>query len=310
MKTKTLSPVISTFRDNERDYKIGLTNNLVVRGRAYKTENPRDTVVDFFFVETYAEAEAIESEMKRAAKAEGLCSFPNSREWLKRTASAKDFWDRFAKKYAKRTVAEWEAYSPSQASKLRRELKNMKKSLRSKSDLTRKLKSKLNEKPKVVVKTETVDRYPLWPYCLVGMGLICFVLGDSVVNYASERIKAINAREANTDLTESEADKRLALADRHIVKVDGKLYWIKEGSVFSINKKHYMAKNSTSNQILENFVNDIHTKINSSNGDFKSHPIVGRLMNKPELKFDLFWRCLDAQVISKLSTTISWNSSA
>ena len=45
------------FRDNGMDYKFGITNNLVVRGRAYKTENPRDTVVDMFQVDTYAEAE-------------------------------------------------------------------------------------------------------------------------------------------------------------------------------------------------------------------------------------------------------------
>lgn len=95
------------FRDNERDYKIGLTNNLVVRGRAYKTENPRDTVVDYFFIETYAEAEAIESEMKKAARAEGRCSFDNSDEWLKRTDDSVGFWDRFIVEYAKKTHAEW-----------------------------------------------------------------------------------------------------------------------------------------------------------------------------------------------------------
>ena len=95
------------FRDNGMDYKIGLTNNLVVRGRAYKTENPRDTVVDYFFVETYAEAEAIESEMKKAARAAGICSFDNSDEWLKRTDISKDFWDKFVRNYAKKTHAEW-----------------------------------------------------------------------------------------------------------------------------------------------------------------------------------------------------------
>ena len=89
------------FRDNGMDYKIGLTNNLVVRGRAYKTENPRDTVIDYFFVETYAEAEAIEAEMKQAARAEGRCSFDNSDEWLQRTADSSAFWDRFFEKHAK-----------------------------------------------------------------------------------------------------------------------------------------------------------------------------------------------------------------
>ena len=103
------------FRDNERDYKIGLTNNLVVRGRAYKTENPRDTVVDYFFCETYAEAEAIEAEMKEAARAEGICSFDNSDEWLERTEKTEAFWDRFVKKYAKRTKAEWDGYEPHQS---------------------------------------------------------------------------------------------------------------------------------------------------------------------------------------------------
>ncbi len=98
------------FRDNGMDYKIGLTNNLVVRGRAYKTENPRDTVVDYFQVETYAEAEAIEDEMKKAARAEGRCSFDNSDEWLVRDnlGFSEDFWRRFVQKYAKKTHAEWD----------------------------------------------------------------------------------------------------------------------------------------------------------------------------------------------------------
>lgn len=107
------------FRDNEQDFKIGLTNNLVARGRAYKTENPRDTVLDYFSVETYAQAEAIEADMKRAAKAEGLCSFSNSREWLVRTEETKAFWNRFKAKYASMTYSEWENASNSEASRLK-----------------------------------------------------------------------------------------------------------------------------------------------------------------------------------------------
>jgi hypothetical protein len=103
------------FRDNERDYKIGLTNNLVVRGRAYKTENPRDTVVDYFYCESYNEAEAIEAEMKQAARAEGLCAFDNSNEWLKRIDYTKAFWSQFVKKYAKKTKAEWDEHEPHQS---------------------------------------------------------------------------------------------------------------------------------------------------------------------------------------------------
>ena len=38
------------FRDNGMDYKIGLTNDIVRRNGEYRTENPRDTVVDHFFV--------------------------------------------------------------------------------------------------------------------------------------------------------------------------------------------------------------------------------------------------------------------
>ena len=104
---KTSIPGYIYFRDNGMDYKIGLTNNLVVRGRAYKTENPRDTVVDYFQVETYAEAEAIEDEMKKAARAEGRCSFDNSDEWLVRTEDSVEFWGRFVKEYAKKTHDEW-----------------------------------------------------------------------------------------------------------------------------------------------------------------------------------------------------------
>ena len=59
VEDKTSIPGYIYFRDNERDYKIGLTNNLQVRGRAYKTENPRDTVVDSFSVDTYAVAQKL-----------------------------------------------------------------------------------------------------------------------------------------------------------------------------------------------------------------------------------------------------------
>ena len=107
LEDKNTIPGYLYFRDNERDHKIGLTNNLVVRGRAYKTENPRDTVLDYFSVETYAQAEAIEAEMKEAARAEGLCSFDNSDEWLERTDNTKAFWNRFVLKYAKKTHEEW-----------------------------------------------------------------------------------------------------------------------------------------------------------------------------------------------------------
>ena len=95
------------FRDNGMDYKIGLTNNIERRTGEYRTENPRDTVVDHFFCETYAEAEAIEAEMKQAARAEGLCAFDNSDEWLVRTEETKDFWNRFVKQYARKTYGEW-----------------------------------------------------------------------------------------------------------------------------------------------------------------------------------------------------------
>ncbi len=107
---KNALPGYVYFRDNGMDYKFGITNNPTRRGRDYKTENPRDTVVDCFFVETYAEAEAIEAEMKKAARAQGLCSFDNSNEWLERdhTDRAEAFWNRFVKKYAKKTHAEWD----------------------------------------------------------------------------------------------------------------------------------------------------------------------------------------------------------
>ena len=110
VEDKTSIPGYIYFRDNERDLKIGLTNNLVVRGAAYETHNPRDTVLDYFSVETYAQAEAIEAEMKQAASAEGRCSFPDHpkrKEWLVRTEETKAFWDRFKTKYAKKTYAEW-----------------------------------------------------------------------------------------------------------------------------------------------------------------------------------------------------------
>jgi hypothetical protein len=107
---KNTFPGYIYFRDNGMDYKIGLTNNLVVRGRSYKTANPRDTVVDCFFVETYTEAEAIEAEMKEAARAEGLCAFDNSDEWLQRTDDTEAFWNQFVKQHAKKTQAEWAAF--------------------------------------------------------------------------------------------------------------------------------------------------------------------------------------------------------
>lgn len=95
------------FRDNGMDYKFGITNNLVVRGRAYKTENPRDTVIDMFQVDTYAEAEIIEDEMRTAARAEDLCSFPNSAEWIIREEESKEFWSRYVLQYAKKTYQDW-----------------------------------------------------------------------------------------------------------------------------------------------------------------------------------------------------------
>ena len=45
--------------------------------------------------------------MKEAARAEGLCSFDNSNEWLVRTEETLAFWNRFVQQYAKKTYAEW-----------------------------------------------------------------------------------------------------------------------------------------------------------------------------------------------------------
>ncbi len=104
---KNALPGYVYFRDNGMDYKFGITNNPTRRGRDYKTENPRDTVIDCFMTDTYAETEAVEAEMKQAARSEGLCSFDNSEEWIKRDDKSLAFWDRFSKKYARRTYEEW-----------------------------------------------------------------------------------------------------------------------------------------------------------------------------------------------------------
>ena len=108
VEDRVIIPGYIYFRDNGMDYKFGLTNNPVVRGRAYKTENPRDTVLDVFKSDTYAEAETIENEMKTVARSEGLCSFENSDEWIKRLEQSKEFWGRFVLKYAKKTYSEWQ----------------------------------------------------------------------------------------------------------------------------------------------------------------------------------------------------------
>ena len=107
VEDRVIIPGYIYFRDNGMDYKFGLTNNPVVRGRAYKTENPRDTVLDVFQVDTYAEAETIETEMKKVARTEGLCSFDNSDEWIERKEESRKFWDRYVLKYAKKTFTDW-----------------------------------------------------------------------------------------------------------------------------------------------------------------------------------------------------------
>lgn len=106
-ENKNSIPGYVYFRDNGMDYKFGITNNPTRRGRDYKTENPRDNILDCFFTTTYTEAEVIENEMKQVAKTEGLLAFGNSTEWIKRTKESMDFWNHFSKKYARRTYEEW-----------------------------------------------------------------------------------------------------------------------------------------------------------------------------------------------------------
>ena len=159
------------FRDNERDYKIGLTNNLVVRGRAYKTENPRDTVRDFFFVETYAEAEAIEAEMKQAARAEGLCSFDKSDEWLENTEDTEAFWDGFLKQYAKKSYGEWSEYFEAEhaavVDELNAEINDINLSLKESTSLVRKLQRQVKN---LEEKSEDAKTHGEWTSSLFPMG--------------------------------------------------------------------------------------------------------------------------------------------
>ena len=49
----------------------------------------------------------IENEMRTAARAEGLCSFPNSDEWIIREEESKEFWTRYVLKFAKKTYQDW-----------------------------------------------------------------------------------------------------------------------------------------------------------------------------------------------------------
>lgn len=95
------------FRDNQHDYKFGITNDPTKRNRAYKTENPRDNVLDSFTTPTYDAAEKIEQELKRKTK--HLRVLPNSMEWIKRCDESLDIWKKVSDRYATEVVirAEW-----------------------------------------------------------------------------------------------------------------------------------------------------------------------------------------------------------
>lgn len=104
---EVVAPGYVYFRDNGMDYKIGITKDMVQRGAAYKTENPRDTVLDFIEVQDMNAARFIESKLKDGARSRDLLSFQNSGEWLKRVPESVELWKEISIRSASRSEAEW-----------------------------------------------------------------------------------------------------------------------------------------------------------------------------------------------------------
>ncbi len=107
VQPEVVAPGYVYFRDNGMDYKIGITKDMVQRGAAYKTENPRDTVLDFIKVQDMNAARVIESKLKSEARTRDLLSFQNSGEWLKRVPESVELWKEISTRSASRSEAEW-----------------------------------------------------------------------------------------------------------------------------------------------------------------------------------------------------------
>lgn len=107
VQPEVVAPGYVYLRDNGMDYKIGITKDMVQRGAAYKTENPRDTVLDFIEVQDMNAARVIESKLKDGARTRELLSFQNSGEWLKRVPESVELWKEISTRSASRSEAEW-----------------------------------------------------------------------------------------------------------------------------------------------------------------------------------------------------------
>ena len=276
VEDETSIPGYIYFRDNERDLKIGKTNDLVVRGSAYKTENPRDTVLDYFFVETYAQATVIENEMKAAAKAEGLVIYPDHpkrKEWLERIEETYAFWDRFVLKYAKKTHEEWlTTCHPELKSELQEAIdsawkwhasseKNSERCQELESELKEYKRKSFNRETENIVLEKKVKQVTSLKYLVVLLAL-CLVapLAFQAADYLA------------TDVLAEACQEKLHQADGKIVKVDGEWYRIKDMSVYRLDDVGYRSQYKV--------------KLIKVTNPSPSHP--------------LFWKCLDAQVISRL----------
>ena len=104
-KNKSFTPGYVYLKDDERDYKFGVTNNPNVRLNKYKTENPRIKVLECFQTETYQEAEKIEQELMNLTQEFRI--HENSREWVRRTPEVLRIFATVVENYAKKTHKEW-----------------------------------------------------------------------------------------------------------------------------------------------------------------------------------------------------------
>lgn len=104
-ENKSFMPGYVYLKDDERDYKFGVTNNPNVRLNKYKTENPRIKVLKCFQTETYQEAEKIEQELINLTQEFRI--HENSREWVRRTPEVLRIFASVVEKYARKTHKEW-----------------------------------------------------------------------------------------------------------------------------------------------------------------------------------------------------------
>jgi hypothetical protein len=262
--------------DNGMDYKIGLTNNPVRRGSSYVTENPRNKVIDCIQVSTYREAEQVEQELVR--KMRHLNSFTNSKEWQKRCPETRAIWNSVTSRYSGgSSVDHSKVYERTR--ELEREIEATKQKLRSANQA--KAEAEKTYKAAEGFYDGLCFFFKFAGFCGIVLVIGAIVLGSAAAHERGRKQKLKLEAERVQAEAEAEVDRRLALANGHDFKVDGKYYFVKDGSVYPGNP------NNTWSEI-----------------EYKKYK-----MPKPTLEFDLFWRCLDAQVLSKLPKTVAWNSS-